>query len=144
MLQDQLKSTQRDLSKLDMFKRSILQSIQDEEVGGVPGAVLGAGLGLGSGPPPPVAEYTPAPPSLAPTPGVGPATPAIPTSANPLGGGSAAASAADNGAFGLAGSESESWHAAAAACLAKCAKCERCRYVTISLEFRSPTSLTVS
>ena len=56
-VENELKTTQRDLSKLDSFKRSILQSIQDEEL---PGAGLGglSAAGLGG------ADFTPAvPPS---------------------------------------------------------------------------------
>ena len=55
-VENELKTTQRDLSKLDSFKRSILQSIQDEEL---PGAGLGglSAAGLGG-------DFTPAvPPS---------------------------------------------------------------------------------
>ena len=44
-VENELKTTQRDLSKLDSFKRSILQSIQDEEL---PGAGLG-GLSAAAG-----------------------------------------------------------------------------------------------
>ena len=62
LLQQELKTTQRDLSKLDAFKRSIIQSIHEEDVpaglGGMPPVFSG-------GAPPPSTDFTPA---AAPTP----------------------------------------------------------------------------
>ena len=61
-LQQDLKATQRDLSKLDSFKRSILQSIKDEDLPGmsISGAAAAAaaagGITFGSGG---VADFTP-------------------------------------------------------------------------------------
>ena len=79
----ELKSTQRDLSKLDAFKRSILQSINDEDV---PSSRV---------PPPPSLYADAALPSSSSTPAPYPTSPG-PTSmlpTNPLGGMSSAAAA---------------------------------------------------
>lgn len=54
-LHQELKNTQRDLSKLDSFKRSIMQSIKDEEL---PGMSSGGGAATYAA----AAEYTPAAP----------------------------------------------------------------------------------
>ena len=98
-LQQELKATQRDLSKLDSFKRSILQSIQDEDVpgggigGGGIGGIGGIGAGYGGG-----SDFTPAASGAsAPTP-FGPGSPA-PATGNPLGGMSGFGASAGRGSF---------------------------------------------
>ena len=93
LVQQELKTTQRDLSKLDSFKRSILQSIHDDELPGS-GAGVGGGFGPGGGPPVPLiggaADYTPA--ALPPTPYV-PSSPAPALGGHPLGVGASAGGA---------------------------------------------------
>lgn len=94
-LQQELKATQRDLSKLDSFKRSILQSIQDEDVPGG-GAGIGALAGLGGyggG-----SDFTPAVSGASATTPFGPGSPA-PATGNPLGGMSGFGSSAGRASF---------------------------------------------
>ena len=63
-LQQELKATQREMSKLEAFRRNILQSVQDEDP--IPGAGIGLGGYVSSAPPalPSTTDFTPAAPAL--------------------------------------------------------------------------------
>lgn len=111
LLQQELKTTQRDLSKLDSFKRNIMQSIHDEDVPGAGLGAMGAAAAFGGAVPAAssgTSEYTPAC-GGAPTP-FGPGSPAPTVGGHPLGlasggactGGGSFAASAGRSAYGSA------------------------------------------